>query len=142
MVIASRAQLTMLANSVSRPSTRFLLTRRKYRLGAQRLTIWLHDMFKAFRTGLSGKLIPFYHLYSSFDNIYAVLDRSLHWSFQTHRYFGTEGMLVKKHRMVTLLPLELPESPSLTPIGPAVNDQVSCAPNFSFGEQSAFILVS
>ncbi|KAF8630447.1 hypothetical protein AX17_005424 [Amanita inopinata Kibby_2008] len=30
---------------------------------------------------------------------------SLHWSFQTHRYFGTEGPQVKKHRVVKLLPL-------------------------------------
>jgi hypothetical protein len=32
-------------------------------------------------------------------------DRSLHWSFQTHRYFGSEGQNVKKHRIVKLLPL-------------------------------------
>ncbi|KIM48679.1 hypothetical protein M413DRAFT_83524 [Hebeloma cylindrosporum] len=30
---------------------------------------------------------------------------SLHWSFQTQRYFGTEGLEVKKHRLVKLLPL-------------------------------------
>ncbi|KAF9449584.1 terpenoid synthase [Macrolepiota fuliginosa MF-IS2] len=30
---------------------------------------------------------------------------SLHWSFQTHRYFGTRGMTVKKNRVVRLLPL-------------------------------------
>ncbi|TFK36365.1 isoprenoid synthase domain-containing protein [Crucibulum laeve] len=30
---------------------------------------------------------------------------SLHWSFQTHRYFGEKGMEVKKHRLVKLLPL-------------------------------------
>ncbi|KAF5358214.1 hypothetical protein D9756_001275 [Leucocoprinus leucothites] len=30
---------------------------------------------------------------------------SLHWSFQTHRYFGTRGMIVKKNRHVRLLPL-------------------------------------
>lgn len=31
---------------------------------------------------------------------------SLHWSFQTHRYFGTKGLEVKAHRFVKLLPLE------------------------------------
>ena len=31
--------------------------------------------------------------------------RSLHWSFQTHRYFGEQGLEVKKHRVVQLLPL-------------------------------------
>ncbi|KAF8077664.1 terpenoid synthase [Lyophyllum atratum] len=30
---------------------------------------------------------------------------SLHWSFQTHRYFGTNGAEVKKTRFVKLLPL-------------------------------------
>ncbi|TFK63351.1 terpenoid synthase [Pluteus cervinus] len=34
---------------------------------------------------------------------------SLHWSFQTRRYFGTEGMEVKKTRIVQLLPLREPE---------------------------------
>ncbi|KAH8117137.1 terpenoid synthase [Phellopilus nigrolimitatus] len=29
---------------------------------------------------------------------------SLHWSFMSHRYFGTEGGEVKKHRYVKLLP--------------------------------------
>ncbi|KAF9479291.1 terpenoid synthase [Pholiota conissans] len=35
---------------------------------------------------------------------------SLHWSFQTHRYFGKEGQEVKKHRMVKLLPLEVEQT--------------------------------
>lgn len=30
---------------------------------------------------------------------------SLHWSFQTQRYFGLHGMVVKKNRQVRLLPL-------------------------------------
>jgi len=29
---------------------------------------------------------------------------SLHWSFMTHRYFGTEGATVKESKVVTLLP--------------------------------------
>ncbi|TFK30274.1 terpenoid synthase [Coprinopsis marcescibilis] len=45
---------------------------------------------------------------------------SLHWSFQTHRYFGAEGQAIKKHRMVKLLPLQtndpLPPSPSPAPV--------------------------
>ncbi|KAF9556003.1 terpenoid synthase [Agrocybe pediades] len=32
---------------------------------------------------------------------------SLHWSFQTHRYFGGKGMEVKRHRTVKLLPLKV-----------------------------------
>ncbi|PPQ86910.1 hypothetical protein CVT25_009796 [Psilocybe cyanescens] len=32
---------------------------------------------------------------------------SLHWSFQTRRYFGEQGMEVKKHRVVKLLPLKI-----------------------------------
>nr|BBH51500.1 putative sesquiterpene synthase [Clitopilus sp.] len=31
---------------------------------------------------------------------------SLHWSFQTHRYFGADGANVKKNRIVKLLPLK------------------------------------
>ncbi|KAG6817797.1 Alpha-muurolene synthase [Tephrocybe sp. NHM501043] len=31
---------------------------------------------------------------------------SLHWSFKTHRYFGTEGKVVKDTRIVHLLPRE------------------------------------
>ncbi|KAF7440249.1 Alpha-muurolene synthase [Pleurotus ostreatus] len=31
---------------------------------------------------------------------------SLHWSFKTHRYFGTNGAEVKKTRLVELLPLK------------------------------------
>ncbi|KAJ3512376.1 hypothetical protein NLJ89_g3557 [Agrocybe chaxingu] len=31
---------------------------------------------------------------------------SFHWSFQTQRYFGKDGLDIKKHRYVKLLPLE------------------------------------
>lgn len=47
---------------------------------------------------------------------------SLHWSFQTHRYFGSQGQEVKKHRVVQLLPLvpqavsPPPPTPSPTPV--------------------------
>jgi hypothetical protein len=34
---------------------------------------------------------------------------SLHWSFMTYRYFGTDGAEVKKHRTIKLLPLQTPE---------------------------------
>ncbi|TFK54635.1 terpenoid synthase [Heliocybe sulcata] len=44
---------------------------------------------------------------------------SLHWSFQTRRYFADKGAEVKRTRYVKLLPLkeaaELPPSPPLTP---------------------------
>ena len=34
--------------------------------------------------------------------IYPLFPSSLHWSFQTQRYFGNEGSEVKKHRLVKL----------------------------------------
>ena len=30
---------------------------------------------------------------------------SLHWSFDTTRYFGQEGAAIKKHRIIRLLPV-------------------------------------
>lgn len=35
---------------------------------------------------------------------------ALHWSFMSHRYFGTEGAEIKKHRYVKLLPKKSAES--------------------------------
>ncbi|TEB39611.1 terpenoid synthase [Coprinellus micaceus] len=40
---------------------------------------------------------------------------SLHWSFQTHRYFGKDGQDIKKHRIVKLLPLETQNGASPPP---------------------------
>ncbi|EIW83595.1 terpene synthase [Coniophora puteana RWD-64-598 SS2] len=34
---------------------------------------------------------------------------SLHWSFDSHRYFGKDGHAVKKHRIVKLLPKRVPQ---------------------------------
>lgn len=38
-----------------------------------------------------------------------ILLSSLHWSFQTHRYFGTRGQIVKKNRHIRLLPVRKPK---------------------------------
>lgn len=82
-----------------------------------------------------------------------ILDRSLHWSFQTHRYFGNKGMEVKRHRVVTLLPLEpaeyspleKAEVPSPSPTKTSRTDQVSLIVS-SFGARfyiySAFITMT
>ncbi|KAF8811256.1 terpenoid synthase [Phlegmacium glaucopus] len=37
---------------------------------------------------------------------------TLHWSFQTHRYFKSDGLEVKRHRVVTLLPPEITKESS------------------------------
>ena len=136
-VIAFRVLLTILAISVRRPSILLPLTRRKSHLGVQRSIAWSQDMSKASRTGLLGMSTPL-HLYITHLTIY-ILNRSLHWSYQTERYFGDKGMEIKRHRIVELLPVETEElPPSLT----TKNSEVICAPTFSFGEKGALILVS
>ena len=97
----------------------------------------IDDMVARYVQGLQDWIVGSVHLtsilYYAFDNI----NRSLHWSFQTHRYFGSEGMEVKRHRVVQLLPLETEELPrSLL----TKTSEVSCTPKFSFGEQGALIL--
>ena len=42
---------------------------------------------------------------------------SLHWTFMSERYFGTEGAEIKKHRYVKLLP----KKASAVAIGPKMN---------------------
>ena len=97
---------------------------------------------KGLQDWIVGYVDPFYLNY-----VFDILDRSLHWSFRTHRYFGTKGMEVKRHRFIELLPLEtetdseesspsLPESPRKPEL------EVSYTPKFSFGEKGALILVS
>ena len=126
----------MLAISVRRPLILFPLTKSKSHLGALRSTTWSQDMSKASRTGLSGMSGPL-HLNHASD----VANSSLHWSYQTHRYFGTNGMEVKRHRVVELLPLETVESPaseSLTTFKPLI----SFTPKFSFSEKGALVLIA
>jgi hypothetical protein len=64
--------------------------------------IWLRYMSKACKTGLLGTFIFSVYI---FNFLVGSFGSSLHWSFQTHRYFGSEGQNVKKHRIVKLLPL-------------------------------------
>ena len=70
-----------------------------------------------------------------------IFNRSLHWSFQTQRYFGTKGMEVKRHRFIEVLPLEKEEFSPFLPVTD-VTPEVSCTPKFSFGEKGALVLVS
>jgi len=67
---------------------------------------------------------------------------SLHWSFQTHRYFGTKGMEVKGHRVVSLMPLETVELPSSLPTKTSSIHEVSVTSKNLLGEQGTLILVS
>ena len=130
----------MSAISVLRPWIPFPLTRSKSRLGALRSTKWSQAMSKASKTGLSGMYIPLYLLYA-FDT----LNRSLHWSFRTQRYFGTKGMEVKRHRTIELLPVE-PETEEFPPTSESLTTmkqpEVIYTPKFSFGEKGALILFS
>ena len=135
-VTAFRVLLTMLAISVRKPLILFPLTRSKSHLGAQRSTAWSQDMCKASRTGLSGMSAPL-HLHYAFD----ILDRSLHWSFLTQRYFDSKGMEVKRHRFVELLPLQT-DSEELPLSLITANPEISYTPKFSFGEKGALILAS
>ncbi|KAF8163642.1 isoprenoid synthase domain-containing protein [Crassisporium funariophilum] len=67
---------------------------------------------------------------------------SLHWSFQTHRYFGTKGQEVKKHRFVKLLPLEVQPTPEPEPVKVAeVRQTDSCKSMHSFDAHNALIVV-
>ncbi|KAF8811257.1 terpenoid synthase [Phlegmacium glaucopus] len=50
---------------------------------------------------------------------------TLHWSFQSYRYFASEGLEVKRHRVVTLLPLEVTKESS--PSWPAKASEVPTA---------------
>ena len=81
---------------------------------------------------------PFYFLLYPSD----ILNRSLHWSFQTQRYFGSKGMEVKRHRFVELLPLETEEIPAPSMPVTIMKPEVSYTPKFSFGEKGALILLS
>ena len=128
----------MLAISVQRLSILFPLTRSKFHLGALRSTTWSQGMSKASRTGLLGMSTSLSIYITDFD----ILNRSLHWSFRTHRYFGTEGTEVKRHRLIKLLPLrteKLPSPPSMTTERSEVS---TCTPKFSFGEKSSLVLLS
>lgn len=125
----------MLAISVRRPLIPLPLTKSKSHLGALRSTKWSQDMSKASRIGLSGMSAPIYLNHAS-----DILTRSLHWSFRTHRYFGTKGMEVKRHRVVELQPLEtaVESPPSLTTFNPVIR----FTPKFSLGEKGALVLIA
>jgi hypothetical protein len=43
---------------------------------------------------------------------------SLHWSFESERYFGKKGLQIKKSRVVELAPLKVPEP--MTPAHPII----------------------
>lgn len=109
-----------------------------------RLPSWgpeVDDMVARYVQGLQDWIVgyvPSLSIYTAYFTIY-ILDRSLHWSFQTHRYFGTKGMEVKSHRVVTLMPLELPPS---IPTRTSPVHEVSVTPKKLLGEQGALILVS
>ena len=102
----------------------------------------IDDMVARYVKGLQDWIVGYVHfplyLHYGFD----ILNRSLHWSFRTHRYFGTEGTEVKRHRLIKLLPLrteKLPSPPSMTTERSEVS---TCTPKFSFGEKSSLVLLS
>ena len=54
---------------------------------------------------------------------------SLHWSFMTKRYFGTEGAEVKKHRWVKLLPKK--------DAGKTIEDPIRSSMKVTFNEKTS-----
>ncbi len=76
----------------------------------KRIPYWgpeIDDMVQIYVKGLQDWIVGYvclcFRQYCQF--LIGSFGRSLHWSFQTHRYFGSEGQNVKKHRIVKLLPL-------------------------------------
>jgi len=76
----------------------------------ERLPSWgaeIDQMVANYVQGLQDWIVGY--VTSSFPSLYlcltVFLSRSLHWSFQTRRYFGSEGAEIKKHRIVKLLPV-------------------------------------
>jgi len=76
----------------------------------ERLPSWgaeIDQMVANYVQGLQDWIVGY--VTSSFPSLYlcltGFLSRSLHWSFQTRRYFGSEGTEIKKHRIVKLLPV-------------------------------------
>ena len=63
----------------------------------------IDKMVACYVQGLQDWIVGY--VFISFSNffIYLLLPSSLHWSFQTNRYFGDKGLEVKKHRLVKLL---------------------------------------
>ena len=65
------------------------------------------DMVQQYITGLQNWIVGCVSLYvvKFVSILIQVLFRSLHWSYQTTRYFGADGQEVKKNRYVKLLPI-------------------------------------
>lgn len=64
-------------------------------------------MVQKYVKGLQDWIVGYvYFAFVHFFQVFLLvpIGRSLHWSFKTHRYFGSEGQQVKKHRIVKLLP--------------------------------------
>jgi len=97
----------------------------------------IDDMVAQYVQGLQDWIVGHVHFpyIYTVDLTMCILDRSLHWSFQSTRYFGTNGMEVKRHRLVTLLPLEPKEVEVPATRTIVTHKKVSCTPTFLFNEQ-------
>ena len=75
----------------------------------KRIPSWgkeIDDMVETYVKGLQDWIVGFVFFADDINTIADVLSSSsLHWSFQTHRYFGAGGDDIKKSRIVKLLPL-------------------------------------
>lgn len=119
MDIPFRAPLTTLETCALKRSTRFVRVKLRYHHGVQKSIRWWKGMSKVCRTGLWGMSPDAFR--RQFVSNTMRWSRSLHWSFQTHRYFGKEGLEVKKHRVVKLLPVvsrtkDVPSKPHPAPL--------------------------
>lgn len=65
----------------------------------------IDEMVARYVQGLQDWIVGYVFVSLADFPINPLFPSSLHWSFQTHRYFGTEGLEVKKQRLVKLLPL-------------------------------------